>query len=578
MDSTKPIPRGDDSKMRGHLRGLTSYGDPGFSVFARGAYARGFGLTKEDLEKPIVGIAQTWSELNPCHRHLREIAEAVKRGVWQTGGLPLEFPTISLGEMYLNPTAMFFRNLLSMDTEEMIKGQPMDGVVLLGGCDKTLPAQLMGAASAGIPAICVTAGPMIGGRFEDKVLGACSDCRGTWAEYRAGNYDDDRLEEVQGSLFPSTGTCMVMGTASTMASLTEAMGMMVPGLAAVPAVNSNRMRLAEQSGRRIVDLIEKDITPEKIMTREAFENAIRVLMAVGGSTNAVVHLPAIAGRLGIDLPLSLFDDISRTTPMLGNVRPSGKKYLMEDLAAAGGIPVVMKELEPLLHGDCLTVTGETVTENLAKVQGAQPWQDVIYTREEPISEEGGLVIVKGSLAPDGAVIKVSAAGSDLLTHTGPAVVFTSQQDMIERIDDPDLPATAESVFVLQNTGPIGAPGFPEAGSLPLPKKLLEAGVRDVVRVSDARMSGTASGTIVLHVAPEAAAGGPLALVRDGDMITLDVPNRRLDLNVPEEELARRRATLQPIQPHYDRGYGKLFIENVLQAPEGCDFGFLKKTE
>ena len=563
--------------MRGHLRGLTSYGDPGFSAFARGAYARGFGLTKEDLEKPIVGIAQTWSELNPCHRHLREIAEAVKRGVWQTGGLPLEFPTISLGEMYLNPTAMFFRNLLSMDTEEMIRGQPMDGVVLLGGCDKTLPAQIMGAASAGIPAICVTAGPMIGGRFEDKVLGACSDCRGTWAEYRAGAFDDARVEEVQGALFPSTGTCMVMGTASTMASLAEAMGMMLPGLAAVPAVNSNRLRLAEQSGRRITDLIEKNLTPDKIITRESLENAIRVLMAVGGSTNAVVHLPAIAGRLGIDLPLSVFDDISRETPLLGSVRPSGSKYLMEDLAAAGGIPVVMKELEPLLHGDCLTVTGGTVARNLSGAPRAQAWQDVIHPREKPVSGEGGLVILKGSLAPDGAVIKVSAASPDLLTHTGPAVVFSSLKDLIERIDDPDLPATAESVFVLRNAGPIGAPGFPEAGSLPIPKKLLEAGARDVVRVSDARMSGTASGTIALHAAPEAAAGGPLALARDGDMITLDVPRRRLDLNVSGEELSRRRAAWKPPPPSYERGYGRLFIENVLQAPEGCDFGFLRKT-
>lgn len=563
--------------MRGHLRGLTSYGDPGFSAFVRGAYMRGLGLTKEDLERPIVGIAQTWSEMNPCHRHLREIAEAVKRGVWQTGGLPLEFPTISLAEACLNPTAMFFRNLLSMDTEEMIRGQPMDGVVLLGGCDKTLPAQLMGAASAGVPAICVTAGPMIGGRFEDKVLGACSDCRGMWSEYRAGKFDDARLEEAQGALFPSTGTCMVMGTASTMASLAEAMGMMLPGLAAVPAVNSHRLRLAEQSGRRITALIENDITPEKIMTREAFENAIRVLMAVGGSTNAVVHLPAIAGRLGVDLPLSAFDDISRTTPMIGNVRPSGKKYLMEDLAAAGGIPVVMKELEPLLHGDCLTVTGETVAQNLANVPRAQAWQDVIHPREKPISEEGGLVILRGSLAPDGAVIKISAASPGMLTHTGPAVVFSSQEDLIERIDDPDLPATADSVFVLQNTGPIGAPGFPEAGSLPIPKKLLEAGVRDVVRVSDARMSGTASGTIVLHAAPEAAAGGPLALVQDGDMIALDVPRRRIDLLVGEEELARRRAAWRPRPLPYDRGYGKLFLENVLQAPEGCDFGFLKKT-
>ncbi len=563
--------------MKGYRKGLTDYGDPAFSAFIRGAYARGFGLTETDLERPIVGIAQTWSELNPCHRHLREVAEAVKRGVWQAGGLPLEFPTISLGEIYLSPTAMLFRNLLSMDTEEMIKGQPLDGVVLLGGCDKTLPAQLMGAASAGVPALVVTAGPMIAGRFEGKRLGACSDCRGLWNEYRAGAFDDARLEEVQGELFPSAGTCMVMGTASTMASMVEALGMTLPGLAAVPAVNSRRLRMAEESGRRIVAMIEEGLTPEKILTREAFENAIRVLMAIGGSTNAVIHLPAIAGRLGVPLPLDLFDRLSRDTPLLAAVRPTGKEHLMEDLAAAGGIPVVMKELEPLLHGGALTATGRTVAENLAATPRAQAWQDVILPRERPLSPEGGLVILRGNLAPEGAVIKVSAATPGLLTHTGRAVVFSSQEDMIRRIDDPELGASPESVFVLQNTGPVGAPGFPEAGFLPSPKKLLEAGVRDIVRISDARMSGTAGGTTVLHASPEAAVGGPIGLVRDGDEIRLDAPNRRLDLLASEEEMARRRAEWSPPPPAYARGYGRLFLDHVLQAPEGCDFDFLQKA-
>ncbi|MEK6710692.1 MAG: IlvD/Edd family dehydratase [Nitrospinota bacterium] len=563
--------------MRGYQKGLTNYGDPAFSAFMRGAYARGFGLTEEDLGRPIIGIAQTWSEINPCHRNLREVAEAVKRGVWQAGGLPLEFPTISLGEIYLFPTAMLYRNLLAMDTEEMIKGQPLDGVVLLGGCDKTLPGQLMGAASAGVPAIAVTSGPMIGGRFEGKRLGACSDCRGLWAEHRAGQIPAPRMEEFQGELFPSAGTCMVMGTASTMACLAEALGMMLPGLAAVPAVNSRRLRLAEESGRRIVQMVEENLTPAKIMTRKAFENAIRVLMAVGGSTNAVIHLAAIAGRLGVELPLKLFDDLSRATPLIGNVRPTGKTYLMDDLAEAGGIPVVMKELEDLLHRGALTATGKTVGENLREVGRAPAWQDVILPREKPIKAEGGLVILWGSLAPDGAVLKTSAASPHLLTHTGKAVVFTSEEDMVRRVDDPALPATAESVFVLQNAGPLGGPGFPEAGFLPIPKKLLAQGVRDIVRVSDARMSGTAGGTTVLHVSPEAAAGGPLALVREGDPIRLDVPNRRLDLLVPEEELARRRAAWRPRPPAYDRGYGRLFLENVLQAPQGCDFGFLQKT-
>jgi dihydroxy-acid dehydratase len=558
----------------GIRRGLTNYGDPAFSLFIRGAYARGSGLTAEDLARPIIGIAQTWSEFNPCHRHLREVGEAVKRGVWQAGGLPLEFPTISLGEIYLSPTSMLFRNLMAMDTEEMILGQPMDGVVLLGGCDKTLPAQLMAAASADRPAIVVTAGPMLAGRFEGARLGACTDCRRFWSEHRAGTLDAARLEAVQGELFPSAGTCMVMGTASTMAALTEALGMTLPGMAAIPAPLSRRLRLAEAAGRRIVEMVREDLRPSAILTHPAFENAVRLLMALGGSTNAVVHLPAIAGRAGVALGLDDFDRVARSTPMIANVRPSGK-YHMEDLAEAGGIPAVLKVLAPLLHRDARTVTGQTLGALLDATPDPGSWQDVVAPLDRPLRAEGGLVILRGSLAPEGAVLKVSAATGALLRHRGPACVFRDLADLTARVDDPALPVTADSVLVLQNAGPVGGPGMPEAGSLPIPAKLLAAGVRDMVRVSDARMSGTAGGTVVLHVAPEAAVGGPLALVRDGDEVLLDAEARRLDLLVPEAELARRRAAWRAPAAVAARGYRRLFAERVLQAPQGCDFDFLR---
>jgi len=561
----------------GIARGLTDYGDPAFSLFIRGAYARGAGLTREDLARPIIGVAQTWSEFNPCHRHLREVAEAVKRGVLQAGGLPLEFPTISLGEIYLAPTSMLFRNLMAMDTEEMILSQPMDGVVLLGGCDKTLPAQLMGAASADRPAIVVTAGPMLTGRFEGTRLGACTDCRRFWSEHRAGTLDAARLEVIQGELFPSTGTCMVMGTASTMAALAEALGMTLPGMAAVPAPLARRLRLAESAGRRIVEMVREDLRPSRILTPAAFENAVRVLMAVGGSTNAVVHLPAIAGRAGVALHLDDFDRAALTTPLVVNLRPSGA-YHMEDLAEAGGIPAVMRVLRPLLNLAAPTVLGRTLGAVLDAVPEPGGWQDVIAPLDRPLQPAGGLAILRGSLAPDGAVLKVSAATSALLNHRGPACVFRDLGDLNRRIDDPALPVTPDTVLVLQNAGPVGGPGMPEAGSLPIPRKLLASGVRDMVRISDARMSGTAGGTVVLHVAPEAAVGGPLALVRDGDEIVLDAAARRLDLLVPEAELARRRAAWRRPAPSLARGYRRLYVEHVLQAPQGCDFDFLRAPQ
>jgi dihydroxy-acid dehydratase len=557
----------------GIRRGLTSYGDRGFSAFIRRAFCKGMGLSNEDLEKPIIGICNTWSELNPCHRHLREVAEAVKRGVWQAGGLPLEFPTISLGETFLSPTSMLLRNLMAMDTEEMIRAQPLDGVVLLGGCDKTLPAQLMGAASADLPAIVVSAGPMLSSRYEHQHLGACTDCRRFWVEYRAGALSREELDAIEGALCPSTGHCMVMGTASTMASLAEALGMALPGCAAIPAPLSERLRIAEASGRRIVGMLREDLRPSRILTPEAFDNAMRLLMAVGGSTNAVIHLTAIAGRVGIALSLEQFDRASRETPLLTSVRPSGR-FHMEELYEAGGIPAVMKELEPLLHGDCVTVTGKTVGENLRAVRRAERFREVIASLDKPFEPEGGLAIVRGNLAPNGAVIKQSAASPHLLRHRGRAVVFASLADLAARVDDDKLDIAPDDVMVLQNAGPIGGPGMPEAGYLPIPKKLLAQGVRDMVRLSDARMSGTAFGTVVLHVSPEAAVGGPLGLVQTGDLIELDVPRRRLELLVPEAELNARRMRWRPPPPAYSRGYGKLFLEHVLQAHRGCDFDFL----
>ncbi len=541
------------------------------SGFLHRAFTKATGYTDTDLSRPIIGIAQTWSEANHCNSHLKGVAEAVKRGVWQAGGTPLEFPTISLGEILVKPTAMLYRNLLAMDTEEMIRCHPFDGVVLLCGCDKTTPAQLMGAASADVPAIMVTGGPMLNGRYRGEDLGACTDCRRYENELRAGAITPQQWREIEDSICRSAGHCMTMGTASTMAAMAEALGMTLPGCAAIPAPDSRRLRLAEESGRRIVRMAEEDLRPSRILTTQAFENAIRVCMAIGGSTNAVIHLIAIAGRLGIDLPLDFFDRLSRETPFITNVKPSGL-YQMEELFDAGGLPAVLKELLPLLHGDCLTVTGQTLAENVAAAEVLD--RDVIRPLDEPLHPEGGTVVLRGNLCPDGAVLKQTAASPELLRHCGPAVVFRDVDDLLARVDDPDLPVDATSVLVLQNCGPVGAPGMPERGNLPIPKKLLRQGVRDMVRISDGRMSGTAFGTVVLHVAPESAVGGPLALVRDGDLVELDAPSRTLTLCVEPAELARRRAEWRPTHATAARGYMRLYQQHVLQADRGCDFDFL----
>ena len=523
--------------------------------------------------KPVIGICNSWSELTSCNAHLREVAEAVKRGVWSAGGFPLEFPTISLGETYMRPSTMMFRNLMAMDVEESIRANPVDGVVLLCGCDKTTPAQLMGAASADIPSIVVPGGPMLRGMFKNKEIGSGTDVWHYWDELRAGRISEEDWCELESCMSRSAGHCMVMGTASTMTSLAEALGMTLTGCANIPAVDSRRYEIAQRSGERIVEMVWEDLRPSQILTQEAIENAIRVDMAIGGSTNAIIHLVAIAGRLGIELPLSLFDEISRTTPMITNVVPSGE-HLMEDMFYAGGIPVVMKEIESLLHRDAITVTGKTMGENVASAECHN--RNVIRELDKPIEAEGGTVILHGNLAPNGAVIKQSAATKRLLKHTGRAVVFEDHDDFMTRHDDPDLDIDENCVMVLKNGGPTGGPGMPEYGNLPIPAKLLKQGVEDMVRISDARMSGTSYGTAVLHISPEAAVGGPLAIVQNGDQIELDVENRKINLLVADEQIEQRLAAWKPRPRHYDRGYGRLYIDHTLQAHEGCDFDFLPK--
>jgi len=521
--------------------------------------------------KPVIGICNSWSELNNCNAHLRQVAEAVKRGVWEAGGFPLEFCTISLGEMLMKPTAMLYRNLMAMDVEECIRAYPLDGVVLLCGCDKTTPAQLMGAASADVPALMVPGGPMLRGMWRGMELGSGSDLRRFWEEVRAGRMSEEEFCEIENCVSRSAGHCTVMGTASTMAALAEALGMTLPGAADIPAPDSRRLSSAEQSGRRIVEMVGEDLRPSQILTSAAFENAICLLMALGGSTNAIIHLVAIAGRVGLDLPLSRFEEISRTVPVLANVKPSGK-FLMEDFSYAGGVPAVLKEIESRLHLEAATATGRTLGENISPAACFN--REVIKPLSQPLYPEGGLVVLGGNLAPCGAVIKQSASSPHLLQHKGKAVVFENNLDLLARIDDPHLQVEEDSILVLKNAGPKGAPGMPEWGHLPIPAKLLKAGVKDMVRLSDARISGTSFGTIVVHISPEAAQGGTLAIVQDGDEIELDVREKRLELLLPETEIKTRLAQWTPPAPHYSRGYGKMYLDHILQAHQGCDFDFL----
>ncbi len=563
------------NKARGMRKGLAGYGDAGFSLFLRKAFIKAMGYSDDALDRPIIGITDTFSGYNACHRNVPDIIEALKRGIMLAGGLPISFPLISLHESFTHPTSMYLRNLMAMDAEELIRAQPMDAVVLIGGCDKTVPALLMGAASADVPAILTVTGPMITGSHKGERLGACTDCRRLWGQHRAGAIDEAEIEEISGKLAPGPGTCMVMGTASTMALVSEAMGMMLPGGAAIPAVHADRLRHAEATGARAVALAKEGLRPSQIMTRKALSNALRVLQAVGGSTNGVVHLAAMAGRLGFDLDLAELDAMGADTPVLVDLKPSGQHY-MEDLFRAGGLVTVLREIRHLLQEDALTITGRSLGDEIDAAPA--PWpQEVVRPLANPVHQGGGIRLLRGNLAPNGAIIKQAAASPALLQHKGRAVVFTSLADMAERLDDPALDVKADDVLVLQNAGPKGAPGMPEAGYLPIPKKLAAQGVKDMVRLSDARMSGTAFGAIVLHVSPEAAVGGPLALVRDGDVIELDTAGGRITLHVSEEELARRRAQwTPPAHVSAERGYAKLYYTEVLQAEDGCDFNMLRK--
>lgn len=561
------------NKTLGIEGNLTNYGDPGFAAYLRRSFARSMGYSVDTLDRPIIGIATSPSGFNNCHRSMPELVEAVKRGVLKRGGLPIDFPTTSLGEVFLSPTSMKFRNLMAMDVEEMIRAQPMDACVLIGGCDKTVPAQLMGAASANVPSIQLVTGPMLALPFQGERLGACTDCRRFWGRYRAGEISDAQIDEIEGKLATTAGSCAVMGTASTMASITEALGMGLPNSAAIPAVHADRLRLAEACGERAMEMaVDRGPLPRSVITRDSVENALRVLLAISGSTNAVIHLAAVAGRCGIELSLEELNRLSDETPVLVNLKPTGEHY-MQDLFAAGGLQAVLWELREQLNLDCMTVTGETLGERL-KVAPTWVDRDVVRPFSDPYQKEGGLVALFGSLAPTGAILKRAAADPNLFEKEGRAVVFNSLEDLSERIDSPDLDVTADDFLVLKNAGPKSESCMPEAGYLPIPKKLASAGVKDMVRISDARMSGTAFGTVVLHVSPDAASGGNLAFVENGDRIRISVKNKVLELLVEPSELQRRRSGWQlPVIP--ERGYSKLYRETVTQAPDGCDFDFLK---
>ncbi|HWK71897.1 MAG TPA: IlvD/Edd family dehydratase [Burkholderiaceae bacterium] len=573
MSKSKSSPPHDATGLR---KGLTSYGDNGFSLFLRKAFIKGAGYSDSALDRPVIGIANTGSAYNPCHGNMPQLIEAVKRGVMLAGGLPMEFPTISIHESFAYPTSMYLRNLMSMDTEEMIRAQPMDAVVLIGGCDKTVPAQLMGAASAGIPAIQLITGSMLTGSHRSERVGACTDCRRYWGKYRAEEIDDQEISDVNNQLVASVGTCSVMGTASTMACIAEALGMTVPGGATPPAVTADRMRIAESTGTQAVSLARSGLTIDKILTADAFENAMRVLLAIGGSTNGIVHLAAIAGRLGMDIDLKTLDRMGRETPVLLDLKPSGQHY-MEDFHKAGGLATLLRQLKPLLKLDALTVTGRSLGEEMERA-GPGFAQDVVKSVSDPIYPQGGIAVLEGNLAPGGAIIKQSSADAGLMEHEGRAVVFENAADLANRIDADDLDVNADDILVLKNIGPKGAPGMPEAGYIPIPRKLAVKGVKDIVRISDGRMSGTAFGTIVLHVTPESAIGGPLAYVQNGDRIRLSVKNREISLLVPEDEMQRRRSAMPVVPPTADRGYKKLFLQSVTQADKGVDFDFLRAPD
>ncbi|MCZ7935229.1 L-arabinonate dehydratase [Agrobacterium leguminum] len=532
------------------------------------------GYAEEDfVGKPVIGILNTWSELNTCHSHFPERVQDVKRGVLQAGGFPVEMPSLSVDESFTKPTSMLYRNMLAMETEEMIRSHPLDGVVLMGGCDKTTPGLVMGAISAGVPMIYLPAGPMLRGNYAGKVLGSGSDAWKYWDERRAGNVTDEEWRGVQGGIARSAGVCMTMGTASTMTAITDALGLTLPGASSIPAVDAEHQRMSAGCGRRIVEMVTEELTPDRILTATAFRNAAIVAMATGCSTNAVVHLIAMARRAGVPMTLDELDELGRVTPLIANVRPSGKDYLMEDFYYAGGLRALMKQLESRLDCSALTVTGRSMGENL---EGAKVYNDdVIRSLDNPVYAEGSLAVLRGNLCPDGAVIKPAACDPKYHIHEGPALVFDSYPEMKKAIDDENLDVTPDHVLVLRNAGPLGGPGFPEWGMLPIPKALIKKGHRDMVRISDARMSGTSYGACVLHVAPESFVGGPLALLKTGDIVRLDLPQRRLDMLVSEEEIARRRAAWQAPAPRYERGYGYLFSKHVTQADEGCDFDFLQ---
>ena len=558
------------------LRSHRWYGVNDLRSFGHRSRTAQMGYDRSDYAgKPVIAIINTWSDINSCHTHFKQRVEEVKRGVWQAGGFPVEMPAMSLAEPMQKPTTMLYRNFLAMETEELLRSYPADGAVLMGGCDKTTPALIMGAISMNLPAIYMPAGPMLSGHWRDSTLGSGSDTWKYWAELRAGNITQRDWQEIEDSIARSPGTCMTMGTAATMMSLAESLGFSLPGAASIPAPDSNHAKMATLTGKRIVEMVWEDLKPRDFLKKESFDNAIVTLMAMGGSTNAIIHLVAMAGRAGIKLPLDRFNDFSSKTPLLANVRPSGDKYLMEDFYYAGGLRALLNELRDLLKLDCKTVNGKTLGENL---EGARIHnEDVIRKRNKPLKEAGGLVVLRGNLAPGGAVIKASAATPKLLKHTGKAVVFDDYNDMAARIDRDDLEVDADSVLVLRNAGPLGGPGMPEWGMLPVPKKLLKEGVRDMVRVSDARMSGTSYGTCVLHVAPESAVGGPLAFVKSGDLIELDVERRQLNLKISDQELQKRKSAWKAPARKYERSYGVIFAQHVKQADEGCDFDFLEGT-